>query len=267
MRSWRRLLRSPSVFLLAGLACLGLPGSAFAAYPPQIPPPDPSRLHIVRGTTPRSANVIFSNMHNYGPISIRVDVLDNYLGDFTKYQWVYTVHNFGFNSVPGTSNGFSGFELALPTSVPDIANITAPDGIPPWIINSYSGQPVEWDLPNFADTVGGGTMPGQTEVYSFTTLPRLITSSTGWYHTWMFNGQTDITYYPAGDGPEVPDLIAAPNQELCCTHDALGIYSCQALPAGQCAAVGGTIVSTCNSCPPVTKTEKRSWGKVKNIYR
>lgn len=266
MRTWRRLLGSPAALLVTGVVSMLVPARAFASYPPQIPPPDPHRALIVRGTSQLGPGIIYSNTHNYGVISIKVDVHDNYLGDFTKYQWVYTVHNFTYDPVPATSNGFSGFELALPQFVPDIANVTAPDGIPPWLVNCCSGQPVEWDLPNYADNVGGGTMPGQTEVYSFSTLPRLITASTGWFHTWQFGGQTEITYYPAGDGPEVPDLISQPNQELCCTHDALGIYTCQALPAGQCTAIGGTIVAACTQCPPVVKTEKHSWGKVKQIY-
>ena len=266
MRFWRRLLRLPSLLLLAAMLGVCLPAAAFAAYPPQISPPDPGRPHIVRGTTPHPASVIYTNFHNYGQITIKVDVLNNYLGDFTKYQWIYTVHNISYDPNPGTSNGFTGFELALPLFVPDIANITAPDGIGPWVINCCSGQPVEWDLPNGVDVVGGGTMPGQTEIYTFTTLPRLITVSTGWFHTWQFGSQTDIVNYPPADAPEVPDLLSAPNQELCCTHDALGVYTCQVLPAGQCTAVGGVIVADCNHCPPITKVDKSSWDNVKHIY-
>lgn len=267
MSPWRRPSRSCVALLFVIVASACLPSAVSANYPPQIPPPDANRPHIVQGTSRLSPGIIFSNSHDYGQIRVRVDVHDNYLGDPTKYQWVYTVQNVSFDPVPGTSNGFSGFELALPAFVPDIANITAPDGTPPWSINCCSGQPVEWDLQTVNDVVSGGTMPGQTEVYSFTTLPRLITSSTGWYHTWEFGVQTDIIYYPTGDGPEVPDLIAEPNQELCCTHDALGVYTCQALPAGQCASVGGVIVVSCDQCPPITKSVKKSWGTVKGFYR
>jgi hypothetical protein len=267
MRPLNRLFRCPAALVLAGVVGTLLPAIAFADYPPQIAPPEAGRPHIVRAMTPMNPGIIYTNTHNYGDITIKVDVHDNYLGDFTKYQWVYTVHNLTYDPVPGITNGFTGFELALPVFVADIADITAPDGIPPWVINCCSGQPVEWDLPNAVDVVGGGTMPGQTEIYSFSTLPRLITSSTGWYHTWEFDSQFFITYYPAGDGPEVPDLLSAPNQELCCTHDAAGVYLCQALPAGQCAAIGGVIVPNCNLCPPVDKTTKHSWGKVKSTYR
>lgn len=175
-------------------------------------------------------------------------------------------HEFHLRPGAGILERVSGFELALPAFVPDIANITAPDGIPPWSINCCSGMPVEWDLQNAFDTVGGGTMPGQTEVYSFSTLPRLVTLSSGWFHTWINNGQQFIVNYPANDAPEVPDVLAQPNQELCCTKDAAGNYVCQVLPAGQCTAVGGTVVVNCNDCPPVTATPHKSWGAIKHIY-
>jgi hypothetical protein len=263
----RRVRKRLLTTLLAVAAALCAATAALAAYPPQIAPPSQDRPHIVRNQNLSRTGLIFSNTHNYGVIKIKVDVLDNYLGDFTKYQWVYTVTNFTFNPNPPVSNGFSGFELALPGVVPDLANVTAPDGIPPWLVNCCSGLPVEWDLSNAVDVVGGGTMPGQTEVYSFTTLPRLVTLSTGWFHTWQQNVQTDITNYPAGDGPEAPDLLSEPNQELCCTHDALGNYTCQVLPAGQCAAIGGVIVASCNNCPPITPTQRKTWGSVKQRYR
>ncbi len=239
-----------------------------ASYPPTLSPPDPARPKFGGEISP-SGGPIFSNTHNYGVIEIKVDIFNNYLGDFTKYQWVYTVKNFTYDPDPPGTNGFSGFELALPVFVPDIADITAPDGIPPWIINCCSGQPVEWDL-TFADgaPVGGGTLPGQTEVFSFTTLPRLITLSTGWFHTWRNGGaQETLIFYPTGDGPEAPDLTTEPNRELCCTVDAAGNYLCQVRPVGECATLGGVIVPNCDHCPPITPTQKQSWGKVKDAYR
>jgi hypothetical protein len=262
-RRWVRTLALPAL-LLATFA-----GPVLAAeYPPQIAPPDPNVLARPVVVQP-NGGPIFTNTHFYPlGVVIKVDVFNNYLGDFTKYQWVYTVTNNGFDPNPPFSNGFSGFELALPGSVPDLADVTAPDGIPPWDINSFSGLPVEWDLRNSTGApVGGGTMPGQTEVYSFTTLPRLVTISTGWFHTWQSDGQTDIINYPPGDGPEAPDLISTPNQELCCTVDPAGVYTCAPLPVGQCAAIGGTIVPSCNQCPPITPAQKTTWGSVKHGYR
>jgi len=67
-------------------------------------------------------------------------------GGAGKYWWKYDVTNNTFDPVPGTSNGFSGFELALPVSVPDIGDISAPD--PAWDVDCCSGLPVEWDKDN-----------------------------------------------------------------------------------------------------------------------
>jgi hypothetical protein len=244
-----------------------LPAVALAAYPPVMPPSGDKP--VFSGKTGTLVGPIFTNVHNYGNVIIKVDVYNNYFGDFTKYWWVYTVTNNTFDPNPPTSNGFSGFELALPAAVPDIANVVAPDGIPPWQINTYSGAPVEWDLTDTNGApVAGGTMPGETETYSFTTLPRLITLSTGWFHTWQTDVQTDLFYYPSDDAPEVPDVLSQPNQELCCSRDAAsGAYVCQALPAGQCSTIGGTVVPACTDCPPIVPTLRKTWGKVKGDYR
>ena len=252
-----------------GLALLLLlvPALASAAYPPPVTPPAANRP-VFSGKSGTLIGPIFTNVHNYGNVIIQVDVFNNNFGDFTKYRWVYTVTNVSYDPNPPSSNGFSGFELALPAAVPDIADVTAPDGIPPWVINCCSGLPVEWDLMNAPGLpVGGGTMPGQTEEYTFTTLPRLITVSSGWFHTWEENvGQTFITNYPPGDAPEVPDVLSEPNQELCCSKDATGAYLCQILPAGQCSTIGGTVVPACTDCPPIVPARKSTWGKVKADY-
>lgn len=245
-----------------------LPAVALAAYPPVQQPPAGDRP-VFPGKTGTLLGPIFTNVHNYGNVIIKVDVYNNYFGDFTKYWWVYTVTNNTFDPNPPVSNGFSGFELALPAAVPDINDIVAPDGIPPWQITAYSGLPVEWDLTDTRGApVAGGTMPGETEVYSFTTLPRLITVSTGWFHTWEQDLQTNIINYPAGDAPEVPDVLSEPNQELCCSKDpASGGYICQTLPAGQCSTIGGTVVPACSDCPPIVPAKGKTWGKVKADYR
>jgi hypothetical protein len=263
-----RLLALPALLLIAQPSL-----TSAAQYPPQIPPPDPGAAKSP-GVVQPDGGPIFSNVHSYAfgldpnAIVIRVEVFNNYLGDFNKYHWVYTVTNNSYEPAPGSSNGFSGFELALPNNVPDIADITAPDGIGPWTVNGFSGLPVEWDLRSTDGApVGGGTLPGQTEVFSFTTLPRLITLSTGWFHTWENDVQTWIVNYPQGDGPEAPDLVSEPNQELCCRQDAAGNYICEALPVGQCATLGGFIVQTCERCPPPVPTRSESWGKIKGIYR
>jgi len=263
-----RIARLWSCAVVVALLALAWPiSSAHAAYPPTKLPPA-SGATPFRGTPSTNAGPFFTNTHFYGAIDIKVEVYNHFGLDFTKYWWVYTVTNHTYDPLPGISNGFSGFELALPVFVPDIANIAAPDGIPPWAINCCSGLPVEWDLTNAAGApVGGGTMPGQTEMYSFTTLPRLITVSSGWFHTWENGGQTDIINYPTTDAPEVPDLLSQPNQELCCSKDSSGAYVCQVLPAGQCDAIGGMVVPDCTHCPPITPTLQNTWGKLKDTYR
>lgn len=219
----------------------------------------------VPGSLPAVAGVIFTNTHAYGDVTIKVDVHDNYLGDFTKYWWVYTVTNHTYDPIPATTNGFSGFETALPFPVPDIGNIATPS--PGWVIDCCSGLPVEYDIDNL---VGLGVMPGGVGVFSFTTFPRLIIPSTGWYHSWQQGFQDFIINYPLGNEPEVPDVINDPGQELCCYTDPAGggAWICQVLPAGQCVTLpNGHIVANCNDCPPPTGTEESSWGAVKGMFR
>ena len=157
------------------------------------------------GTTTASANVVFSGTHTYGNlITIDVTVEDNYMGDFSKYWWQYDVHNLAYDPVPGSTNGFSGFETALPAGVPDLQDRAAPTG---WIYDCCSGQPVEFDIPN---SIGDGVMPGQSALFSFTSAPRYITNSTGWFHTWQNDSQTYIMDYSSFEGaigPEVPDVL------------------------------------------------------------
>lgn len=143
-------------------------------------------------------------------ITVDVTVEDNYLGNFSKYWWKYNVTNLAFDPNPGTSNGFSGFETALPIGVPDLADRAAPAG---WVFDCCSGQPVEYDIRN---SVGLGVMPGDSGLFSFTSLPRFITNSTGWFHTWEGDIQTNVTLFssfPGETGPEVPDVQRSPIPE------------------------------------------------------
>jgi hypothetical protein len=192
--------RSVSVFAVLAL-CSVVATTSQAAYPPPVPPPTNGIIPHQAPPLNAPAALIFSNTHNYGSIIIDVRVYNNYLGDPTKYWWEYAVRNVSFDPNPGVSNGFSGFELALPVNVPDIANIS-PGA--PWVVNGYSGLPVEWDLPN---SNGMGVMPGNPGFFSFTTSPRLISSSSGWFHTWQGNIQTDVINYPPDDAPEVPNVL------------------------------------------------------------
>jgi hypothetical protein len=189
-------------FLGLGFIAVQTPAEA-ADYPPALVPPTGGILNVERPGPNAPSALIFSNSHNYGDIQIDVNVYNNYFGDPTYYWWVYIVRNTSYNPDPGNSNGFSGFELALPVNVPDIANIV-PQA--PWLVNSFSGQPVEWDLRNSA---GLGIMPGNTGQFSFSTLPRLISSSSGWYHTWVQDSQAYIVNYPGDNAPEVPNVQEA----------------------------------------------------------
>ena len=269
-----RFRRAASVSIVLGALCIVSLQTALARANDYPPPASPSTGILKLPDQNATTGLIFTNTHAYAfggdPIAvvIKVDVYDNYLGDFTKYHWVYTVTNNSFEPNPGSSNGFSGFETAMPADVPDLGDVSAPDGIPPWTVNCCSGLPLEWDLPSTPGVpVGGGTLPGETEVYSFTSTPRLITISTGWFHTWEADVQTTIVSYPEGDGPEVPDVLTEPNQELCCHPDEAGNFVCEVLPAGQCASIGGVIVFNCDNCPPATPTKKNSWGTIKKTYR
>jgi hypothetical protein len=134
-----------------------------------------------------------------GEIVIESNVFDN----GATYLWEYTVTNNSYDPVPGSSNGFSGFELALPGGFPpDLDNVTSPSA--GWVSNCCSGLPMEWDIRNSA---GPGVMPGETGVFSFTTLPRFIqTADDGWFHTWQNDVQTDLVFYGADNAPLAPDL-------------------------------------------------------------
>jgi hypothetical protein len=141
-----------------------------------------------------------------GTVTIKSDVFNQ----GADYLWQYTVTN--NNWVPTNGNGFAGFELALPVGVAgaaDIANITDPG--PGWIHDCCSGEPVEWDITN----PGVGILAGAMGIFSFTTLPRDLTNSTGWFHTWdkTSNIQTFISNYSdtAGAlGPLAPNLLVPP---------------------------------------------------------
>jgi hypothetical protein len=251
----------PMLAVLVALLAHAGSATAFARekYPPSLS--KENRSVPIKGGEPKVAGIIFTNNHNYGNVEILVTIYDNYFGDVNKYWWVYTVTNHTYDPNPGSSNGFSGFELALTQFVPDIADQAAPNAA--WIDNCCSGQPVEWDIPNGN---GPGVMPGQTGVFSFTTLPRLITQSTGWFHTWQ-GGQTDLVFYPAGDGPESPDLQdTTPQVELCCHTDATGRQVCEPVAIGTCVNLGGRVVTTCDECVTVP-VQQTPWGKVKSHYR
>jgi pimeloyl-ACP methyl ester carboxylesterase len=193
------------------------------------------------------ASRIFSATHFYAfggnPLAVRIDVevFNNFRGDYSKYLWKYTVTNNSYDPIPGVTNGFSGLETALPVGIgiPDLANILGPT--PSWITNCCSGEPVEWDLP---EKLGMGIMPGAQGVFEYTSRPRTITTSGGWFHTWETNSafgdyQAFIVPYLHHGGPEVPDVLTSslvdPDPDLLSTLSA--VYSSGTISAAAAAAL------------------------------
>lgn len=156
-----------------------------------------------------SAGLINTFNHTYGfdadPNAVQIDlrVYDEQPGG--KYLWEYTVTNNSYNPSPGVSNGFSGFELFLPTPIPEISDITPnPGTTPAWEVNCCSGNPVEWDIRN---SDGMGVMPGENMIFSFLTDPRLVAiNNDGWFHSWEGDIQTDIVTTLGMHVPLVPGL-------------------------------------------------------------
>ena len=162
-----------------------------------------------------SATLIFTNTHDYAfggdpaAVSIEVNLYDDFFGDTSKYHWEYVVTNNSYDPIAGTTNGFSGLETTLPIFVPDLADQYGPAG---WDFNCCSGLPIEWDI-RLED--GLGVMPGETDIFGFSSAPRFITQSTGWFHTWSPSGpgssfQTHIVNYGVNNGIEVPDVLRPP---------------------------------------------------------
>ena len=162
---------------------------------------------------PANGALIHSFSHTFGfgadadAVVIDLQVFDAQPGN--RYLWEYTVTNNSYDPVPGTSNGFSGFELFLPSPIPEIADVTPnPGSVPPWEINCCSGNPVEWDIRN---SDGLGVMPGEAGIFSFTTDPRQVAiNDEGWFHTWQFDVQTDIVPTFGMHVPLVPGLTPIP---------------------------------------------------------
>ena len=155
-----------------------------------------------------NAGLIHHFDHSYLAGAVEID-LDVFSGGpeapAGKYLWRYTVTNFSYDPTPGTSNGFSGFELFLPSPIAEIADITDPG--PGWVHNCCSGLPQEWDI---RDSVGLGVMPASSGIFSFTTDPRSVAiNDAGWFHSWEFDSQVSIATTIGMHVPLVPGLRPA----------------------------------------------------------
>lgn len=170
-------------------------------------------LVVVFGAAARADVLLASQTNTYAfgadPSAVVIEsaVYSQADGD---YLWTYHVINNSYDPVPGTSNGFAGFELALPGGFPaDLHDPTDP--APGWEHNCCSGLPYEWDIRN---SDGLGIMPGFDGYFSFQTDPRVITvASDGWFHTWQFDSQTDIVPYGSDNAPLAPNLLLPPVPE------------------------------------------------------
>jgi hypothetical protein len=167
-------------------------------------------LAALLGAGGANAALLNTFFHTYGfgadPNAIQIDlrVFNDQPGG--KYLWEYTVTNNSYDPNPGVSNGFSGFELFLPSPIPESSDVTPnPASTPPWEINCCSGNPVEWDIRN---STGNGVMPSESMIFSFLTDPRAVAiNDNGWFHTWQFDVQTDIVPTIGMHVPLVPGLV------------------------------------------------------------
>lgn len=174
----------------------------------------------------QAAILSFMHVYNNGPgvtgcggavgtPCVEIDVSINTGGPL--YTWSYTVKNLDFTP----PNGLGGFELNLPAFPADLGGIVSPAG---WVNNCCSGAPEEWDRPDAIPNAAGVTNPadvgvalliGQSAVFSFTSLPRTVTNSTGWIHSWTNGTQTfieDYSQFNGGSlGPEVPNVLVPPS--------------------------------------------------------
>jgi hypothetical protein len=151
----------------------------------------------VQATLINTHNFIWTDPSSQGQIQVTEDVFDNYLGDFSIYEWRYTINNISYDPFPGQSNGLSGFNLVFPQAIPELANQYAPVG---WFFNCCGTTPpfgAEFDINNAA---GFGIPIGGSGIFGFTTDPRWdVINSIGdatpdsWMHSWVSNSQT-ITF-------------------------------------------------------------------------
>jgi uncharacterized repeat protein (TIGR01451 family) len=163
---------------------------------------------------PGSAQLVLIDSHQFtwtdpasgGVVLIREEVYRGCAdGHPNETTFRYHVVNQSYDPVPGSSNGFSGFQIQFPGPIPDLHNQTSPAVGGPWEQNAFSGVGppfgVEWDVPN---DEGNGILVGQSGDFSYCTAPRddVVVNDPpanpsgfgpfGWGHTWISNGQSFI---------------------------------------------------------------------------
>jgi hypothetical protein len=127
-----------------------------------------------------------------GSVTIVSVVEDNFLGDFSKHEFRYTVTNNSFDPTPGTSNGLSGFQSIFLASVAGVADQYGPVS---WFFNCCGGSPppvgAEWDIDN---TSGFGVAVGANDVFGYSVPAGTSWTSTwtgSWMHSWEFDTQAN----------------------------------------------------------------------------
>jgi hypothetical protein len=135
-----------------------------------------------------NAATIFNDTYNWvdpissGEVQITADVFDNFGGDFTRYEWRYTVDNISYDPEPGLTTGFSGLHLVF--ALPGVADIGDQYGPAEWVFNQdhegldlYLPVPaippagIGWDT---AITLLPGIMPGSSGEFGFTTSDQVF---------------------------------------------------------------------------------------------
>lgn len=112
--------------------------------------------HLFTWTDPASSGVVLIREEVYTGCS------DGHGGEMT---FKYHVLNQSYDPIPGTTNGFSGFQIRFPGPVPELHQQTSPAVGGPWDQNAFSGVSppfgAEWDVQNSA---GLGSCPGRQEI-------------------------------------------------------------------------------------------------------
>ncbi len=127
-----------------------------------------------------------------GSVQIVSAVEDNFLGDFTKLEFSYTVMNISFEPLPGITNGLSGFQSIFLGLVAGVADQFGPVN---WFFNCCGTSPpfgAEWDIDNAA---GFGVPIGGTGVFGYTVPVGNIWTDTwtgSWMHSWQSNSQVNV---------------------------------------------------------------------------
>ena len=196
-----------------------------------------------------SADIVSRSVHNYSyggdedAITIGVTVHDNLNGDPSRFQWIYVVQNNSYDPflLWYTRTGFASFYLDLNDVLLmyEIEDVTAPGAN--WGEYLWRDWPYCWDI-----TSGQGLRPGDSGVFSFSTLPRETVLNAGGFcsHT-MGTPGFDAVFFSEGNGLEGPGArIQDPTPGMCCLPDG----TCNSSTQHACEEAGGTFLGADGEC-------------------